>query len=431
MKSILFLTITDRLIRLCSSIIVGGLMARSLGVDNYGSYSYIVALYSFFLFLPNSLEGAYSYTYLSKENSSRSKFILLSFSILLSVIACILYLVTSIAISIPEGGFIGALIILTAFQFTAETIASYNLKQKEIAIIKIYSNLLFLIIKLILYFISPKVMHFLLVLFFEGALNSFLLAFICFDTVKIKNICFDKCLSFIKINHIKHESRYVFLNLSPYLLTCLVLFAFNKIDVFFIRYFLDEKAVGYYSSAFKINEGFIIFLSSITGFFYPRILRLSSSEKSYDKLVFDYCSLILYGGLIAFLLSPFIMPFLIKVIFGVEFINKQTVYSATFLTFSSFLSCIAVVNSYWIISKGLTWVRFMRVLSGFIINVTLNYILIPKIGFVGAAFSTLCSQFCMAFIFNLTTTQTRNFSVGVLLSSFDPKNNNFIKYMFV
>ena len=49
---------------------------------------------------------------------------------------------------------------------------------------------------------------------------------------------------------------------------------------------------------------------------------------------------------------------------------------------------------------GLTYLRLVRAVFGLLINFSLNIILIPRFGIIGAAFSSLISQLFAAWISN-------------------------------
>ena len=54
------------------------------------------------------------------------------------------------------------------------------------------------------------------------------------------------------------------------------------------------------------------------------------------------------------------------------------------------------------LSENLQKYSFYRTLAGAIINIILNYLLIPKYGIYGAAFATLISQAIASYLFNAT-----------------------------
>ena len=59
------------------------------------------------------------------------------------------------------------------------------------------------------------------------------------------------------------------------------------------------------------------------------------------------------------------------------------------------------------LSENLQKYSFYRTLAGAIINIILNYILIPKYGIYGAAFATLVSQAVASYLFNITNKKLR------------------------
>src|SRR5690606_6222419 len=72
---------------------------------------------------------------------------------------------------------------------------------------------------------------------------------------------------------------------------------------------------------------------------------------------------------------------------------------------------LGVARSGWIISQNLQFYSMLYLLLGAIMNIILNYYLISFVGVVGAALSTLISQFLVVMIFPLLFNKTRLMAV--------------------
>jgi PST family polysaccharide transporter len=68
---------------------------------------------------------------------------------------------------------------------------------------------------------------------------------------------------------------------------------------------------------------------------------------------------------------------------------------------------LGVASANWFLIEGLQRYSFYRILSGAVVNVGLNLILIPKFGVIGAAWATVVSQAGANTFFNVFNSKTR------------------------
>jgi O-antigen/teichoic acid export membrane protein len=68
---------------------------------------------------------------------------------------------------------------------------------------------------------------------------------------------------------------------------------------------------------------------------------------------------------------------------------------------------LGVISSKWFIAENLQKYSFYRTLAGMVLNILLNYILIPIYSIQGAAIATLISQVMASYLFNLFNKKLR------------------------
>ena len=98
-------------------------------------------------------------------------------------------------------------------------------------------------------------------------------------------------------------------------------------------------------------------------------------------------------------------PLIVRVLYGPAFnaaagILAVHVWSAIFLF-------VAILQTGYDITERLTWFTAMRTAGGSIVNIVLNYLLIPRYGAPGSAVATIFSLSCSGFLFNLLHPSTR------------------------
>ena len=68
---------------------------------------------------------------------------------------------------------------------------------------------------------------------------------------------------------------------------------------------------------------------------------------------------------------------------------------------------LSIIQIGYDITEGLTWFATARMGAGALINIGLNFVLIPLYGPMGSAIATVCSQSCSSFSLNLLHRGTR------------------------
>jgi O-antigen/teichoic acid export membrane protein len=158
-------------------------------------------------------------------------------------------------------------------------------------------------------------------------------------------------------------------------------FLYYRIDLFIVSYFLGAQAVGYYAIAVLIAE----LLWNIPSSLAPAVMFKSASEDSEgrDRLTASACRHALLicvaaGGGIALLARP-----LIGFAFGSEFLPSVTPL-LVLLPGTAFLSVGSILANDFV-GRGRQALNSVAAIITLLINVPLNFILIPKWGISGAA----------------------------------------------
>lgn len=161
----------------------------------------------------------------------------------------------------------------------------------------------------------------------------------------------------------------------------------------------DASTVGIYQANYKLGIFMMLYVSMFQYAWQPFYLKKASQENAKDLFarVFTYFTLI--GSFVFLILSLFIEDFIKIKIFGFYLIGKD---------FWSGLHIVPVIlmgylfNGFYInFVAGLQIekkTKYMPLVSGLgaIVNVVANFLLIPLIGMLGAAYATFLAYFAMA-----------------------------------
>jgi len=163
-------------------------------------------------------------------------------------------------------------------------------------------------------------------------------------------------------------------------------------DLIMLSLMTDETQVGYYDIAIKIS-----LLTYFLAVGFNSILPIKISDLYVQNKIPDLQSICLHSSKLSFWLSLPIMMFIIlfrdqlMLLFGEEFRVVDTVL--IILTLAQFINAISIAASNLLkMTNGHLILRNIMIITA-VINIGLNYLLIPKYGIVGAATATLISTF--------------------------------------
>ncbi|MDD5458724.1 MAG: flippase [Phycisphaerae bacterium] len=176
----------------------------------------------------------------------------------------------------------------------------------------------------------------------------------------------------------------------PLFLSGLVISVYMKIDQVMIREMLTDRAVGIYAVAVRLSESWYFIPMVITASLFPAIINAKKVNEDvyYHRLQKLYN---LHSRLAVAIAVPttFLSTYIIVWIFGKEFSEAGIVLAVHI--WSAIFVFMGFINGKWILAENLGLLAFWRSLSGAILNVVLNLILIPYFGILGAAVATLAS----------------------------------------
>lgn len=208
----------------------------------------------------------------------------------------------------------------------------------------------------------------------------------------------------IDLNYIKKIIKQCW----PLILSGLTIIIYMRIDQVMLAQMLDYEAVGLYTAATKISEIWylipMIIMSSVT----PTLIkaRAVNEENYYSKLKLIINILVIISISIA-IITSFLAPYIIYFLYGVQYQASASILIIHIWT-GVFVS-LGVASSQWFVIENLQLLSLYRTLCGAIVNLVMNFLLIPIIGGLGAAISSLIAMACTALIYDLFNRQTKMF----------------------
>lgn len=390
----------EKILRISVNFIFVGLIAKSLGPEEFGVISLAQSIVVMMLSVTNlGLDGILVNEFISKKEQVNKYF---STAIIARFLISALFVFLSILIIslMPDEDYSGsykAIFIVTfislIFYIQSVYVSYFQAvsKSKIITKISVISLVLISLIKAYLIFINATALTFAIIFSLDLLLT---LIFTWFGTLKSAELKFSiTAFDFDLLKDLLKQSW-------PLIISAFLIVIYSRLDQFMIANMLGVHDVGLYSVAIRISDAYIFIPSLIASSFYPMISseRSVNNFQAYFSLVFSSA---LFCGLIVIILSPFVVP----VLFGASYIESITVINVT--VFSSMFAVFGSAATNYLIIHRLGYIRLYRVAVGLIVNFILNIIWIPKYGIVGAAVATLLTQVFSAWLSNALSSKSR------------------------
>jgi O-antigen/teichoic acid export membrane protein len=256
-----------------------------------------------------------------------------------------------------------------------------------------------------------QILKYLLILSLLLILFFFHFSILVQDIIKIyiiSNLLITFCffLKFLKIYNLFNKNKkniiFPYFNYTKYTfivgLSGIFTILNSKIDILMIEFFLNEVEVSIYGIGNQL--AFLMYLPTI-GFSHVLMSKLSIyiKRKIFFRLniIIDVYRFILVSiNLFIFITSYLLVDYLIQFFFGMDYILSKKIFLILITGYfiGSFFSFNDVYMNYIGNEKKITFIVFICSL----INITFNYLLIPKIGINGAAISLAMSHVIFNFL---------------------------------
>jgi O-antigen/teichoic acid export membrane protein len=192
----------------------------------------------------------------------------------------------------------------------------------------------------------------------------------------------------------------------PLILSGLVVMIYMRIDQVMIKEMLGEREVGLYSAAVRLSEAWYIVPMIITSSLFPSIVSAKkvSEELYYERLQRLYTFMVWMAIGIA-LPMTFLSDWIVTLLYGNAY--REAGQVLLIHIWAGVFVSLGVASGKWFLSENLQSLAFYRTFSGAIINIILNFVLIPIYGLIGAAIATVIAQTMAAFVFDIISKKTR------------------------
>lgn len=191
----------------------------------------------------------------------------------------------------------------------------------------------------------------------------------------------------VKKSHIKNMLK-IALPLMP---NFLIYWIFNSSDRLMITKLLGTEYTGIYAIGGKVGQvSQLIYTAFASGWQYFAFSTMKDNDQvKLTSNIFEYLGIITFvAGMLMSVFSKLLFQFFFEADYILGYVVAPYLFLAPLLLMLFQVAC----NQFIVIKK--TWPNLFILSGGAIINIGLNYILIPKIGIEGAAIATLMGYVC-------------------------------------
>ena len=394
----------DRILRMGVGLFVGVWVARYLGVQQFGVFNYATAFVALFSTLSTLGLDAIVVRSIVREPEKRAEILGTAFwlkllggiAALVLAVSCIMVVRHDDSLTISLVAVLSSVGIFQAF----DTLDLWFQSQVQSKYTVIAKNTAFAITALVKVFLIST--HAPLIAFAWSGLGEVGLGVIgLMITYKISGYSpwlWSWSLSLAKT--LLKESW-------PLILSGLTIMIYMRIDQIMLGQMVGDKAVGLYSAATRISEVWYFIPMAIASSVSPAIYAAKEvSEALYYQRIKQLIRMLVLISLVISVPMSFMSSTLITILFGNGYAEAGQILAIHI--WASVFVFMGVATSPWFIAERLTEFSFHRTLIGAIVNVVLNFYLIPKYGGVGAAISTLIAYAFAGFFVHSIHPITRN-----------------------
>ena len=394
--------VMDRVVRMGVGLVVGAVVARHLGVSAYGQIAFITAAVAFaqslallgldglvvkrFIDAPESRGELFGTAFVLRLGSG-----LLAWALLLGAM-----LFTGIdAQALKLLAVYGSILLVPALD-VADLWFQANQKSPRVVIGRTAVFLFFACVRLLFVWLGYGVPAFIAVM----ALELLTAALVAWAFLRASGgLGQPRTASLL-------TARLLVASSWPLVISGLMVATYMKLDQILIAQMLDQAQLGIYAAALRLSEVWQFLSVTLVGVAAPAVAKArKDSLQLYEaRLVRLFRALFWFGVVIAALVSVLAGP-MILLAFGADFARAADVLAVHIWHIPvMFLGSAAGV---WMINEGLTRMYLFRALIGAAVSVSVNLVLLPRIGIMGSAVAAIASQFAANLLWHPLHPKTR------------------------
>lgn len=166
---------------------------------------------------------------------------------------------------------------------------------------------------------------------------------------------------------------------------------YSKTDILMLKHFTGYSEVSFYTLASRFTLNLILFVALFSNVFCTAVASSQKiSETEYQKQLHRYYFLLFWILVPFFPVFYLAAPFIFEILYGKEFIQAAVIFSVYICTIP-FMGMLYAFYWHGMLENKLKTIAIANG-AGALINVGMNWFMIPAIGVTGAAWSSVISM---------------------------------------
>ncbi len=378
--------IACRVFQAVLNLLISMMTARYFGPSNYGLINYAASVVAFFVpIMQLGLRSTLVQEYIQNEDQEGTVLGTSTIMTMVSAFFCIVGVASFslIANENEKETIIVCVLYSCVLLFQASEMIQYwfqaKLLSKYTSLVSLCAYVLVSLYKVYLLVDKKGVYWFSISNALDGLLITIGL-FIVYRKISSSKISFSWTLA----KKMFSKSKY-------YIVSSMMVTVFGHIGSIALEFIESKEAVGYYTAA--------ITCAGMTGFVFnalidsARPIILSHKQTNYEKFkksVESLYSIIFYVSLAQSVVICVFSPIIVTLLYGADY--KDTIQPLRIIAWYTIFSYFGPVRNIWILAEKKQNYLWIINLSGAILSVALNFLLIPFLKVNGAAISALITQ---------------------------------------
>lgn len=403
--------IVCKIIQSLLGVLISMLTARYLGPSNFGLINYAASLVAFVT--PITMLGLNHIIVQELLYSPEAEGKILGTSMIMSLVSsvlCIMGVITFTVLSDPNEkdtiivcSLYSVLLLAKVFEivqywFQAKLLSKYSAVVSLIAYFLVSAYKIYLLA-------SDKSIYWFAV---SNAIDHLIIGITLFI------ICRKKCkqrfyFDFLCAKNLFGKSKH-------FIVSSMMVTVFVQMDKIMLRFMIGEEATGIYSAAYSCAGVTSFVFAAIIDSMRPAIIESKKRNKSiYEKNICRLYTVIICMALAQSILMTICASPIISILYGSEY-ESSTIILRLIVWYTTF-SYMGSVRNIWILAEEKQQYLWIINLTGALLNIVLNIVLISAWEVKGAAIATVITQLCT------------NFVIGFVLKPLRPAHLLMIKSM--
>ncbi|CAJ1258692.1 hypothetical protein JRT27AECX_JRT27AEC_01818 [Escherichia coli] len=370
--------LSERVITILFTFTVGIFLARYLGPNDFGVYNYLISIIT--LLSPLTALGLNAVVVRDLVDAQREDHddtnVILGTSCVLrffgGLFACASLLFVDIYFNISQNNTLWLVLLASANIFSCFQVVDFWLQSK---VNSKYSAILRLSI-----FITSSLVKLISIIFFSCGLKTILII----QTFEIlaSGVLYVPLYKYLKgkifnWSYNKNKAKTLMSKSWWLILSGVAEVLYLKIDQIMLGMINGYSTVATYAVAARLSEAWYFFPTIITASFFPLlILAKKESEEKYKHTLLDLSRKLFFCALIISIFITIIAHTAINILYGEAYAESATILIIHI--WASLFVFMRAVLSKWLVIENMLPFSLVTHISGAIVNIILNLILIPK-----------------------------------------------------